>query len=92
MCYTEEQIERYLEILNNYNNVSGDSANQAVGEEIRRVGCWQCQSDCFFASSGYNICDSCGASNGHTLGYYDQKDSGSISFSKEEYLSEKVSL
>ena len=31
MCYTEEQIERYLEILDNY------SANQAVGDGIEKL-------------------------------------------------------
>ena len=70
MCYTEEQIEKYLEILNNYNNAS---TNQAVEDANRKVRCWNCQSDCFFVNSGYKICDSCGASNGHVLGYYDQR-------------------
>ena len=54
MCYTEEQIEKYLEILNNYNNAS---TNQAVEDGIR---CWNCQSDrrdCFFVNSGYSICE-----------------------------------
>ena len=40
MCYTEEQIEKYLEILNNYNK----QAEEDVG---KRIVCWDCQSDCF---------------------------------------------
>lgn len=46
MCYTEEQIERYLEILDNY------SANQAVEDGDRKVRCWNCYSDRFFFKSG----------------------------------------
>ena len=47
MNYTKEEIERYLEILRSYNITSGASTNQAVGEENRKVRCWNCQSDCF---------------------------------------------
>ena len=52
MCYTEEQIEKYLEILNNYNNAS---TNQAVedADTNKKVKCWKCQSDrrdCFFVN------------------------------------------
>ena len=82
MSYTEEQTEKYLEILNNYNNAS---TNQAV-EEDRKIKCWNCQSDgrdCFFVNSGYSICDSCGVSNGHVLGYYDQKDNDRLLFRKK---------
>ena len=82
MSYTEEQIEKYLEILNNYNNAS---TNQAV-EEDRKIKCWNCQSDgrdSFFVNSGYSICDSCGVSNGHVLGYYDQKDYDRLHFRKK---------
>ena len=73
MSYTEEQIEKYLKILNNYNN---DSTNQAEEEADadRKVKCWNCQSegrDCFFVNLGYRICEDCGASNGRVLGYYD---------------------
>ena len=43
MSYTEEQIEKYLEILNNCNNAS---TNQEVEEADanRKVKCWNCQS------------------------------------------------
>ena len=56
MNYTKEEIERYLEILRSYNITSCASTNQAVGEENRKVRCWNCQSDCFFfVESGYKI-------------------------------------
>ena len=88
MCYTEEQIEKYLEILNNYTNSCGASTNQAVGEENRRIKCWNFHSDCFF-NSGCNICDSCGTTNGHVLGYYDQKDYDRLHFRKKSIYQRK---
>ena len=89
MVYTNKQIEKYLEILNNYNNASGAFTNQAVEDGERKVRCWNCQSDCFFVNSGYNICDSCGASNGHVLGYYDQKDYDRLHFRKKSIYQRK---
>ena len=73
MCYTEEQIEKYLEILNNYNNAS---TNQAVedADASKKLRCGNCQSNCFFVHIGYSVCGECGVSNGHILGYYDHKD------------------
>ena len=82
MCYTEEQVEKYLEILNNYNNLSVEDGN-------RKVRCRNCQSDCFFVESGYNICDSCGTTNGHVLGYYDYKDYDRLHFRKKSIYQRK---
>ena len=48
MVYTNEQIEKYKEILNNY--------TKKTVEENRRAICWNCHSDCFFVNSGYKIC------------------------------------
>ena len=89
MVYTNEQIEKYLEILNNYTNSCGASANQAVEDGDRRVRCLNCQSDCFFVNSGYKICDSCGASNGHVLGYYNQKEYDRLHFRKKSIYQRK---
>ena len=83
MCYTEEQIEKYLEILNNYNNTS---TNQAVEDGVR---CWNCQSNRFFVNSGYKICEDCGASNGHVLGSYDQKDYDRLHFRRKSIYQRK---
>ena len=85
MSYTEEQIEKNLEMLNNYSceASTNQSAGKAAGGLVR---CWSCQSDgreCFFINLGYIICDSCGASNGHVLGYYDQKEYDRLHFRKK---------
>ena len=85
MTYTKEEIEKYLEILRSYNNQSEEKEN-------KKVRCSNCQSNSFTIESGYNICDSCGTTNGHVLGYFDLKEYDRFHFSKEEYLSEEVSL
>ena len=82
-------MERYLEKLNNYTERQAPSANQAVGDGDRGARCWYCQSDRFFVNSGYNICDSCGASNGHALGYYDQKEYDRFHFRKKSIYQRK---
>ena len=87
MFYTEEQIEKYLEILNNYNKQAEEDADAS-----KRIVCWNCQSDrrdCFFVNSGYSICEDCGASNRHVLGYYDQKDYDRLHFRKKSIYQRK---
>ena len=83
MCYTEEEIERYLEILRSYNNT------QSEGEKNTKVRCRNCQSDSFFVESRYNICDSCGLTNGHVLGYFDLKDYERLHFRKKSIYQRK---
>ena len=85
MTYTKEEIEKYLEILKSYKNQSEEKEN-------KKVRCSNCQSNSFTIESGYNICDSCGTTNGHVLGFYDVKDYDRLYFRKKEYLSEEVSL
>ena len=74
MQYTKEEIEKYLDILNNYKNKS---------EESKEPKCKNCQrSDCFSIYSGYKVCESCGCLNDHVLGYYDQKEYDRLHFRK----------
>ena len=82
MCYTEEEIEKYLEILKNYNK-------QTVKDENRKVRCRNCQSDSFFVESGYNIRDSCGSTNCHVLGYFDVKEYDRFHFRKKSIYQRK---
>ena len=68
MCYSEEQIKRYLEILHNYTK----KTVAVPSEASRKPKCKNCQrDDCFTIYSGFKACESCGCSNGHVLGYYD---------------------
>ena len=83
MCYTEEQIKQYLKILHNY-------TKQTVGEENRKVKCWNCHnSECFFIHLGYSICDYYVAENGHVLGYYYLKDYDRLHFRKKSIYQRK---
>ena len=85
MVYTKEEIENYLEILKSYNNTQskGDSG------VCKKVRCRNCQSDSFFIESGYNICDSCGLTNGHVLGYFDLKEYDRFPFRKKSIYQRK---
>ena len=84
MCYTEDQIKQYLEILHNY------TKRPIEEENTRRGRCWNCHnSECFFIHLGYKICDYCGAANGHVLGYYDVKDCDRLHFPKKSIYQRK---
>ena len=50
MCYTEEEIKKYLEILNNYKTAPPLRAVEDANA-TRKVKCWNCHnSECFFYS------------------------------------------
>ena len=80
MSYTEDQIKKYLEILHNYNKPVDVS---------RKAKCSNCQSNSFCVESGYNICDSCGTTNGHVLGYFDFKEYDRFHFRKKSIYQRK---
>ena len=82
MTYTKEEIEKYLEILRSYNNQSEEKEN-------KKVRCSNCKSDSFLVDSGYNICDSCGLTNGHVLGYFDLKEYDRFHFRKKSIYQSK---
>ena len=78
MTYTKEEIEKYLEILRSYNNTQSEDA-----DACKKVKCSNCQSDSFTIELGYNVCDSCGLTNGHVLGYFDLKEYDRFHFRKK---------
>ena len=43
-------------------------------KKSEKVRCKICQGDKFFVKTGYNICEKCGMSRGHVLGFFDQKE------------------
>ena len=77
MSYTEEEINKYLNILYNYNKPM-----QQVTPKSKCLNCPNTES--FTIDSGYKICDECGTANGHVLGFYDVKD-----YDRLYYLIEK---
>ena len=82
MTYTEEEIVQYLEILNSYKN------NKSEDKE-HKVRCSSCQNDSFTIESGYNVCEECGLTNGHVLGYFDLKEQDRFHFRKKSIYNRK---
>ena len=83
MTYTEEEIKKYTEILHKY-------TKKPVEEISRKAKCWNCQnSESFTIDSGYKICDFCGSTNGHVLGFYDVKDYDRLYFRKKSIYHRK---
>ena len=82
MNYTEEEIEKYLKILNSYKN------NQSENKE-NKVRCINCREDNFSTYLGQYICDSCGVFNGYVLGYYDIKEKDRFYFKKKSIYQRK---
>ena len=79
---TNKAISR---ILHNYTKKPVEDAGVS-----RRAKCWNCHSsECFFIESGYNICDSCGTTNGHVLEYYDVTDYDRLYFRKKSIYQRK---
>ena len=83
MSYTEDQIKKYLEILNNYTS----KPEEEVSRKSKRCNCQN--SECFTIDSGYKICYYCGVANGHVLGFYDVKDYDRLYFRKKSIYHRK---
>ena len=62
MRYSEEEIEYYLSFLK-------PDKQQDCDRRVSNCGC-----DRFWREMGYNWCKKCCVSNGHVLGYYDQRE------------------
>ena len=78
-CFSEEEIKRYLGLLNNYTKCDVDR-----GEETSCSKCSVCQrDDSFIIFSGYKLCENCGCQNGHVLGYSDYNDKDRVHFRKK---------
>ena len=80
MTYTKEQIEEFKEILEKYKK---QLEEPPLKEERIYTTC--VNPDCitnqqgmqpphFYVESGFYMCESCDSSNGHALGYYDNKE------------------
>ena len=82
MSYTEEEIKKYLEILNNYNK-----SMQQFTPKSKCLGCPN--SDSFTIDSGYKICNECGTANGCVLGFYDLKDYDRLYYRKKSVYHRK---
>ena len=83
MSYTNEQIENYLQILQTLPSSGEDTPPDGS------IRCWNCHSDRFFVKLGYNICEECGVSLSHALGFYDQREYDRFRFRKKSIYQRK---
>ena len=82
MSYTEKEINKYLNILHNYNKPM-----QQITPKSKCRGCLNTKS--FSIDSGYKICDECGTANGHVLGLFDLKDLDRLHYRKKSIYHRK---
>ena len=82
MSYTEEEINKYLNILHNYNKPM-----QQITPKSKCLGCSNTKS--FSIDSGLKICDECGTANGHVLGFFDLKDYDRLYYRKKSIYHRK---
>ena len=83
MSYSEDQIKKYLEILHSYTKNLSDEPNL-------KAKCTNCENRTSFTIDfGYKICEECGSTNGHVLGYFDSKDYDRLYFRKKSVYQRK---
>ena len=82
MTYTEEEINKYLNILSNY--------NKRMHQFVPKSKCKGCLNTTLFTiDSGQKICDECGIVNGHVLGLFDLKDFDRLHYRKKSIYHRK---
>ena len=82
MIYTKEQIEEYKEIFLKYKKQLEEPLLKEVSiyptcvnpDCITNQHGMMQQPPNFYVESGFYMCESCDSSNGHALGYYDNKE------------------
>ena len=82
MCYTENEIKKYLDIIHNYTK----SPKKKID---RKISCWNCQETDFDLVSGYVFCMKCGSQNGRYFDSFDKKDSDRLLFRKKSIYQRK---
>ena len=82
MCYTEEEIKKYLDIFHKY-------TKSPEKETDRKTRCWNCKETNFEIISGFKICENCGSQNEAVLGYLDKRDQDRLVFRKKSIYQRK---
>ena len=77
--YSEEDIEKYMEILR--------SCQQGGFGGRHSPHC--CENPCFTILNGYRFCEKCCVTSGHVLGYFDLKDCDRLYFRKKSIYQRK---
>ena len=82
MSYTEEEINKYLNILHNY--------NKPMQQITLKSKCKECtNTKSFTIDTGIKICDECGTVNGNVLGQFDIKDFDRLHYRKKSIYHRK---
>ena len=88
MSYTQDQIEKYLEILKSYRE--GETAVGTKKCHLHNPSkCNNCQSENFVIYSGHYVCDNCGLTKGVVLGYFEPKEFDRLHFKKKSIYQRK---
>ena len=92
--YSEGEIKKYLDILHNYTKnepkMQSPTAGGFWGEALPPPPCSNCEnSENFAIYQGYKICEECGSTNGHVLGYFNSKEYDRLYFRKKSIYQRK---
>ena len=82
MCYKEEEIKKYLNILSNYKK-----KNNQFTLKFNCKGCSNTES--FSSYLGFNMCNECGTLNGHILENIEFKDFDRLHYQKKSIYHRK---
>ena len=82
MSYSEEEIQKYFEIIQKY-------TKSPKKETDRKTRCWNCQDTDFEIDKGFKICENCGCQNEAVLGYLDKRDQDRLLFRKKSIYQRK---
>ena len=72
MTYSEEEIQKYLHILESYKDIYYDTSSineDYFTKSCGKVSCHNCNNTHFINHNGYRYCNKCFHSIGHILGY-----------------------
>ena len=81
MCYTENEIKKYLDILRSY--------TKSPEKTDRKISCSSCQEKEFDLVAGYVFCVNCGKQNGRYFDSFDKRDSDRLLFRKKSIYQRK---
>lgn len=83
MSYTQDQIEKYLEILKRYTREGETDVGTKNCHLSDPSKCNDCQSENLVIVSGHYVCDNCGLTKGAVLGYFEPKEYDRLHFKKK---------
>ena len=79
MNYSQEETEKYLEIL--------EESRGGLGGQGPPTNC--CRDPQFIIWSRYRLCENCSTTSGHVLGYFDTKEYDRFHFQKKSVYQPK---